>query len=84
MRFYKIVNDEYITAIGTGSLGTEITETEYNEIVELIQTKPPHTETTDYRMKTDLTWEEFELPVPDPDPEIDDSELAEILLGGAE
>ena len=82
MRFYKIVDGNYITAVGTGSLGTEITESEYNEIITLIQTKPAHTETTDYRLKTDLTWEEFDLPVPDPDPEIDESETLEILLGG--
>ena len=84
MRFYRIVDGNYITAIGKGNLGSEITKTEYNEILAFIQTKPQNTATKDYRLKTDFTWEEFELPVPDPDPDIDDSEIVSILTGGAE
>ena len=82
MRFYKIINGEYITEIGTGLNGEEITESEYNEILTLIQNKPPRTETTDYRLKTDLTWEPYEV---EPEPDIPSAEeLLEIILGGAE
>lgn len=81
MRFYKLIEDGYITAIGTGGGGVEITEDEYDEIMAVIQVKPPSTETTDYKLKTDLTWEEYERP-PEPEPEIDDEELLDILLGG--
>lgn len=84
MRYYKQIENGYILAIGTGNGGTEITESEYNEILAVIQSKPPRTETTDYRLKTDLTWEEYEIDPPDPDPDIDESEAFEILFGGAE
>ena len=83
MRYYKNVDNGYILAIGTGNGGTEITESEYNEIMSVIQTRPQPTETTDYRLKDDLTWESYEVePIPESD-EVDDSEALEILLGGA-
>lgn len=80
--FCKIVENGYILAIGTGG-GTEITEAEYNTILSIIHDKPPATETTDYRLREDLTWEEFPVDPPDPDPEINDEELLDILMGGA-
>lgn len=83
MYFFKIVDSEYITAIGKGNSGTEITEEEYNEILSAIQNKPPRTATTDYRLKTDLTWESYEIePTPEPDPTPE--EALSILLGGAD
>lgn len=81
MRYYKQISDGYIRGIGTGNGGTEITETEYNEILSVIHNKPPATETTDYRLREDLAWEEYEVEPPDPDPEIDDTELLDILMG---
>lgn len=83
MRFYKIIFDEYIIRIGTGLDGTEITESEYNEIMTAIQNRPQETETISYRLKTDLTWELYEKE-PQPEPEPDDSEYAtagKILMG---
>lgn len=86
MRYYKLVDGGYIlgVAIGTGAGGTEITSTEYDEIMTVIHNKPQATATTDYRLKTDLTWEEYEVEPDPPSDEIDDSEALEILLGGAE
>lgn len=84
MRYYKQISDGYILAVGTGGGGTEITEDEYNAILDLIHDKPHATETTDYRLREDLTWEEYPIDPPVPDPEIDDAELLEILMGGAE
>lgn len=81
MRYYKQIESDYIIAIGTGLGGTEITEVEYNEILTVIRNKPQATATTDYRLKTDLTWEEYEHD-PDPDPEPDAEEILSILLGG--
>ena len=84
MRFYKLIENGYILAIGTGSGGEEITETEYNEIMAVIQAKPARTDTTDYRLREDLTWEAYPVEPPDPDPELDGNEALEILMGGAE
>lgn len=83
MRYFKLVNEGYILFIGKGSYGEEITESEYNEILSVIQNHPQETETTAYRLKDDLTWEPYEIePIPESD-EVDDSEALEILLGGA-
>ena len=83
MRYFKIIDGNYITAIGTNCGGTEITESEYNEIMTAIHNKPEATETTAYHLKADLTWEAYEVePVTDPD--IDETEALDIILGGAE
>ena len=83
MKYYKYIEDGYILAVGTGGAGEEITEEEYNEIMVAIYNKPKRTETTDYHLRTDLTWEEYEVEPPEPDDEITDTELVDILLGGA-
>lgn len=83
MRYYKIVSDGYFMSVGTGNGGTEITEQEYNEIMEVIHNAPAETDTIGYMLKADLTWEAYEKePV-----EVDDAtaeELLDILTGGAE
>ena len=84
MRYYKQLTDNYIIAIGTGSGGTEITEAEYNEIMAVIQSCP-QAEDKGYKLKADLTWEEYDLPpvVVSDDDELSADEALEILLGGA-
>lgn len=85
MRYYKIINNNYIIAIGTGNGGTEITELEYNEIMSVIQNRPQPTETTAYRLKDDLTWESYEVePISDEDSEPTEEERLDaydILMG---
>lgn len=85
MRHYKQISDDCIAAIGTGPGGVEITESEYNEIMAVIQNRP-QADGKGYRLKTDLTWEEYDLP-PEPEPsdedELSDAEALDILLGGA-
>lgn len=85
MRYYKIITDGYLVAVGSGSGGTEITEAEYAELLNIIRTKPVASEGYDYRLKADLTWEPYELPpVPTPeDEEISDTEALNIITGGA-
>lgn len=83
MRHYKAIEGGYILAIGTGGGYEEITAAEYDEIMAVIQDKPAATDTTDYRLKTDLTWEAYQIEPPDPDPELDEAEALAIILGGA-
>ena len=85
MQYNKQTSNNYILAIGTGYGGTEITEDEYNKIMAIIQNHPT-AEGKGYRLKADLTWEEYDLPpVPEPsdDDEISTDEALNILLGGA-
>ena len=85
MRYYKQTANNCIIAIGTGAGNIEITEAEYNQIISIIQNRP-QSEGKGYRLKTDLTWEEYDLP-PEPEPsdedEISTDEALNILLGGA-
>ena len=80
MKYIQTIEDGYIVSIGTGTSGDEITEDRYNEIMSVIRSKPPRTETTDYRLKTDLTWESFEVE-PEPEPEPTPEEILNILMG---
>jgi len=84
MRYYKNIKDGYITAIGTGGGGIEITEAEHDAIMAVIQQKPAWENNTDYHLKTDLTWEPYERIPEEPSDEIDAEEALEILTGGAE
>ena len=72
MRYYKRIENGYILAIGTGGGGVKITEAEYTTIMSVIQSKPPRTETTDYHLREDLTWDEYERIDPDPEEELDE------------
>lgn len=75
MRYYNITNSGYIISIGTGNGGTEIAESEYAEILAVIRDKPTARDGYDYRLKTDLTWEEYKLPPIEPEPLTDEEAL---------
>lgn len=83
MRFFKLIEDGFITRIGSGAGGEEITEAEYDEIMAVIQNKPTRTEDTDYRLLKDMTWVAVTIEEEELDDEISDLEALEILLGGA-
>ena len=74
----KVIENGYILAIGENLKGEEITETEYNEILSVLKSAP-HVEGKGYKLKTDLTWEEYDLPVPEEEPTAE--EIVEILTG---
>ena len=61
MRYYKIVNNGYILVVGTGNGYTEITEEEYNDILNVISNMPVAPNGYDYKLKEDLTWEMYEI-----------------------
>lgn len=84
MRYYKTIDNGYISAIGTGGGGTEITEAEYNEIMTAIQSKPPRTEDTDYHLTEQLEWVAYERIEPVIDDELDAEEALAILTGATE
>ena len=88
MRYFKIV-DEYILAIGTGAVGEEITEAEYNHIKSIIDNRPTAPDGFAYRLTAELGWEMFELPTAEPiEEELSETEqkaLAyDILMGVSE
>ena len=82
MRYYKIIENGYIKAVGTGGGGTEIIQSEYENLLSVIVNKPPRTDTTDYRLTEGLEWEAYEVDPPDPDPEIDAAEAFALIFGG--
>ena len=81
--YFKKLQNNYILAIGTGAGGTEITKAEYDEIMAIIQNRPA-AGGKGYRLKTDLTWEEYDLP-PEPEPsdedELSDTEALNVIMG---
>lgn len=85
MRYYKQIADNYLIAIGTGPGGLEITKDEHDQIMAIIQSCPI-ADGKGYKLKTDLTWEEYDLPSepePSDEDELSDAEALSILLGGA-
>lgn len=84
MRFYKIITDGYLVAVGNGSGGTEITAEEYAELLNIIHNKPSAESGFDYRLKADLSWELYELPpmpIDDEEATTEDYEAALAELG---
>lgn len=82
--YAKMVEDGYIVAVGTGIVGTEITEEEYTEIMTAIGNSPTAPNGYEYKLRADnLEWKLVELP-PQPEPDPDPEEALSILLGGEE
>lgn len=85
MHKYMIVADGIILCIGIGTAGQLITDEQYNQILGLIRNKPVETDTIGYRLKTDLTWEQYTKPTPEPYIEEPDAEeILNILTGEQE
>ena len=81
MKEYSI--NGYIICVGDGDGGVEISDERYAAIIQSLENKPQPTETIDYKLKTNLTWEEYEIDhKPEPEPEPEAEELLGILLGG--
>lgn len=81
MRYYKIIDGEYLKAIGTGNGGIEITEAEYNRLLSVIQNRPEPERGYGYRLKTDLTYERYEMPEAEPE-DLTAEEALGIIVGG--
>jgi len=72
--YAKIIIDGYVAALSDGG-GEPITETEYNEILFAIRSRPTAPDGYEYKLKTDLTWELVELPPAEPEPLTDEEAL---------
>ena len=64
--FYKYISDKYIIGFGTGSGGKEITEQEYNNILDKINNRPEAPEGYSYRLTTAMERELCEVPKTEP------------------
>lgn len=73
MRYNKTVQNDYIVSIGTGDGGEEITREEYEATLAVIKNAPKPTDGLAYRLRADLTWEEYEQP-PIEEPETPEAE----------
>ena len=80
MRYTKIIVGGYILGLAVADKGIEITEQEYNELTDIFHAMPVR-EGYAYRLREDLTWEEYQVE-PEPVDELTDTEALAILLGG--
>lgn len=84
-KYYKQIEDNCIISININGSGDEITVDEYYSILSIIQNHP-QAEGKGYKLKTDLTWEAYDLPsAPEPsdEDELSNTEALNIILGGA-
>lgn len=85
MKYYKIMNGEYIDCVGKGAhnSGVEITEVEYKQILQAIAARPAPTVKVGHRLRTDLSYESFDLPeiTEDEEATIEDYQAALAELG---
>ena len=63
MRYYKIIYNGYIQRIGIGNGGIEISQEEYENLIQIINNKPIAESGFVYKLKEDLTWELCEMPI---------------------
>lgn len=75
--FYKYINNNFIIGAGTGSGGEEISEQEYNSILDKINNRPEAPEGYSYRLTTSLEWELCEVPKIEPTTEEEIIEIEE-------
>lgn len=78
-KYYKNLDGDYITGIGTGLGDVEITQEEYKNILSVIRSRPAPDPGYDYRLRTDLTWEQVEAPADPADEEATDEDYIAAL-----
>ena len=77
--YQKNVENGYIVSLVKGVSNGNITEEEYNTLLDIISNKPTPPQGYDYKLREDLTWELYELPAPEPedgDATVEDYEAA--------
>lgn len=63
MYFNKHEKNGYIIAVSKSATSGNISEDEYDLILEIINNKPPVPENKILKLKTDLTWEISDAPI---------------------
>ena len=87
---YKQIEDNILTMIGEvehiSENQVEITESEYNEILSVIQNKPEDTDTIIYKLHSDtleyVAYDRPEEPVIEPTDPVIDSIISEVANSG--
>jgi hypothetical protein len=75
-KYYKNLENGYIFAVSIDYGAVEITESEYNTIMQKIQSKPTDPDGYQYKLRADnLEWELVELPPVEPEPLTDEEAL---------
>lgn len=78
--YYEIDENRFVKEIGIGNKkGYEISAERYNAISESFRYCPMDTETYTHRLNIDIEWEA--VPIGEIDPDIDDTEALNIILG---
>lgn len=84
MRYEKIIENGYISSCVCCFNGNEaegnISKSEYDAISAILLSAPTAPDGYSYRLKEDLTWELYELPVVEE--ELTAEEALSIILGG--
>ena len=82
-KYFKTIENGYLTAISTGTGAIEITQDEYNAILAVIRSRTIPEDGYDYKLREDLTWEQVEAPEP-VEGDISAEEALDIMLGVSE
>lgn len=83
MTYFKTVDNGYIQSISTGLGQQEISQEQYEELMAHFNTRPVPPQGKGCRLKEDLSWELYDLPV-SVEEEIPDRQAIELLLGGSQ
>ena len=84
MNYFIVKDGAYVVGIGIteNNVRNPISRDDADKIRNTLIGKPNPPEGFDYRLKTDLTWELYELPPEDPDPYLTAEEALDTILGG--
>ena len=63
MKYFKNIEDGYIVSVSTAHGQIEITKEEYDEILSIVKNIPQAPQGFEYRLKDDLSWELYLLPI---------------------
>ena len=84
MNYRKVVVDNHIMGVGETMAEGNISSDEYSRLSAIFSTMPEAPEGYYYMLLLDETWELVEKEPEPEEPELDEAEALEILLGGGD